>query len=1103
LERLRRFYEELRRRRMFRALGAYAVGAFAILQIAEPVVHGLHLPEWTITAIVVACAAGFPAAFALAWTYDLTGKGIQRTPDMIPTPRPPTPPAAAPPVKAGAMTALLEELAQAPEVAPREIRPLGPGDSIGRFEILREIGRGGFGVVYEARDGGLGRLVALKTVQPRRGVDPEMLRVEAEAAAQLQHPNIVTVHDVGTDGGHAWIVLELLRGETLDARLRRGPLPYAEALRVALGVARGLAHAHRMGIVHRDLKPANVFICEDGAAKILDFGLSRVFGSGGAEGGTPGYMAPEQSRGEPQDARTDVFAAAVMLYEMLSGQRPYGVVDGRSAALEAGRPPSVPVRAPAVLRRHLEAALHPDPARRPRDGGAWLEGLLRAEAARAKAGARPAMAVGVAGSTVAAIAIGFLVWRGMVGVEAEEDPGVRIPVAVADVRNGTSDPELDGLSGMLVTSLEQSRRLLVLTRSRLVDAIRQLGKEPPEVVDESLAREIGRSLGVRALLLATVHRFDQVYAIELRALDPATNEYLFTLKEQGNGKASVPELIDRLAQGTRERLRAGSGDAEGSRRAVAELTTPNLAAYERYFAARRAIDLRQFDVARKELEAALSADPNFALAHYARTVLDSWTHPLGLGGLDGPDAAGDRARLEAAVKLVDRLPERERLGLLAWKATADGRNEEARRLRDEAARAFPQDKDAVFWAGDQRYHAGDTAEAVPYFERSLALDPDYRLALEHIVGALSALGRYDDALVWARRWAETARTTESKFAVGRALVALDRFDEAQSMFHEAAGAAWDPPALVGWLARHGRLKEAEARARAAAAGPLPPGLAVEGALGHVKDPLQGSRAALENILVLQGRVREAERLSAVRLAKEPEKDRIAGHLGLAFVSRDLARARAALKEAEAAGLLTDMKVGPAAVAVLGLAGDHAGASALAPRVTAAPGWQKLSPAARRLLGGAMAYASGRPGEAEPALRETVAGPLVGPRYLATAVLGDLLVRDGRPAEAVELLGSINALPGQARLERPTYPVAAEEGDYGWIHPWTLLSLARAHESLGQRDEARACLRELLALWKDADADLPLLAEARALRRRLDGQKVASDSRPGMTPDARP
>jgi hypothetical protein len=163
-------------------------------------------------------------------------------------------PAAGDTVPPGAMAALLEELAHAPE--GNLARGIAPGDVVGgRFEIAREIGRGGFGLVYEARDRELGRFVAVKTVRPRRGVDPAILRAEAEAAAQLHHPNIVTVHDIGGSGGEGWLVLELLRGETLEERLRRGPVSRHEALRVATEVSRGLAHAHRAGAAPPGFRP--------------------------------------------------------------------------------------------------------------------------------------------------------------------------------------------------------------------------------------------------------------------------------------------------------------------------------------------------------------------------------------------------------------------------------------------------------------------------------------------------------------------------------------------------------------------------------------------------------------------------------------------------------------------------------------------------------------------------------------------------------------------------------------------------------------------------------------------------------------------------------
>ena len=260
----------------------------------------------------------------------------------------------------GPLTSLLRAIAALPETPASlaEAPDLEPGARVGRFEILRTIGRGGFGVVYEARDETLRQSVALKTVR-RRGsgtLPSKRLLLEADAAARLSHPNIVTLHDVGTSNHGPYLVMELLRGESLSARTSRGPLPPADAVRIALEVARGLAHAHALGVVHRDLKPANVFLCAEGTVKVLDFGLAHALGQPRPEGGTPAYMAPEQRAGAPEDERTDVFALGVMLYQMLAGERPFGTEGGnpfhRRARSLGDRPVS---RAGGAGRPHARA----------------------------------------------------------------------------------------------------------------------------------------------------------------------------------------------------------------------------------------------------------------------------------------------------------------------------------------------------------------------------------------------------------------------------------------------------------------------------------------------------------------------------------------------------------------------------------------------------------------------------------------------------------------------------------------------------------------------------------------------------------------------------
>ncbi|MBL0277502.1 MAG: protein kinase [Anaeromyxobacter sp.] len=291
---------------------------------------------------------------------------------------------------ASSISALLSELAESPDRSPEALLPeLRPGDVVaGRFELRRELGRGGFGLVFEALDRDLGRLVAFKAIRPVRTRALEMLaaplKAEAEAAARLNHPNVVTLHDSGVHEGTPYLIMELLRGETLAARLRRGPLPPAEALRVALEVARGLDAAHAAGVLHRDLKPGNVFLTEVGAVKLVDFGLASIMGRASLAAGTPAYMAPEQQRGEPEDARADVFGAAAVLHESLTGALPYPVAGGRSAAAEPGPPPPLPLAdPPPELVALLLGALSRDPAGRPQDAAAWLAGLERVERAYA------------------------------------------------------------------------------------------------------------------------------------------------------------------------------------------------------------------------------------------------------------------------------------------------------------------------------------------------------------------------------------------------------------------------------------------------------------------------------------------------------------------------------------------------------------------------------------------------------------------------------------------------------------------------------------------------------------------------------------------------
>jgi hypothetical protein len=275
--------------------------------------------------------------------------------------------------------ALREELdaTLAAALLDRDSGELAPGDTIGRYRVLREAGRGGMGVVYLAHDPRLNRPVALKVLPRWRTTDPSAnrrLEEEARAASSLDHPHIATVYEIGESAeGRLFIAMGWYEGGTLRDRLRDAPLPVDAVVGIARQLADGLAAAHARGIVHRDVKPENVAFGRGGRALILDFGLASPSGQtpGGGTPGTAAYMSPEQARGERVDHRSDLWALGVVLYEMLTARRPFeGPPTGPREA-----PPPLPMGTPAPLAEVIRQCLQSDPERRYRSAGEVLDAL--------------------------------------------------------------------------------------------------------------------------------------------------------------------------------------------------------------------------------------------------------------------------------------------------------------------------------------------------------------------------------------------------------------------------------------------------------------------------------------------------------------------------------------------------------------------------------------------------------------------------------------------------------------------------------------------------------------------------------------------------------
>ena len=633
---------------------------------------------------------------------------------------------------------------------------------------------------------------------------------------------------------------------------------------------------------------------------------------------------------------------------------------------------------------------------------------------------------------------GLAAWR---WTAAPTPAGPRVTVAVADVANQTDDRELDGLSGLLITSLEQSRRLAVLTRSRLLDELKLLGRADTDRVDETTGRDVARRLGVRALITASVHHFDKVYTVELKALDPGTNEYLFTLKEEGRGKSSLPALIDRLSERAREALRESAPDVRATRIEIGRAVTSNLEAYGHYFRGEQLKNRGDYDRAIAEYELAIAADPDFALAHLGIAYLSEFW---------GVPAERKRRAIEAAVRAAPRLPEKERLLVLAWQAVLEGRPADAQATYARAMEDFPPDKEVLYLAADQLHHRGELQAAAPIFQKALQLDPGYSPAAVHLVPELVSLGRLDEALAVA----EQAERADPDGARGLEVSArLSRGEQGQALsLLEQQARTNEPGVLITYCMEAtlaGDRRRAEDALRRLEAASDSPAWKVElwhararvaSMAGRLRESVALGRRGMQVPGVAFGQLNHARGFVLFMAAGQP------GGLG----------AERSLVE----GLVPDSFEAPQVGFLLAWLGDPHAASGLAPGEL------------KRVVSAIGLWRSGDPASAAADLRRFSLEAGQATLWL----LGELELERGGPKEAAA------ALEGYVRS-------GAASRD--WTSTRALFRLAQAREELGDHAGARVALDRYFSLLDHPDPDLPLLAEARTLRLRL--------GPPGATP----
>ncbi len=752
----------------------------------------------------------------------------------------------------GALSALLQQLAHVSEVAGGGDAGPRPGDVIGRFEMLRKIGGGGFGVVYEARDSELHRSVAFKLVRPGRlDVAADQLGREAEVIAKLSHPNLVTLFDVGRCDHGPYLVLELLRGETLHARLAKGPMAVPEAVRVALGIAKGLAHAHAHGVVHRDLKPSNVFLCEDGQPKLLDFGLSHAFGRRRMEGGTPSYMAPEQWRGAPEDERTDVYALGVMLFQMLARELPFRCDDEGAAVLSDRRAPAVEVPGVPALGELVGRMLEKDPTDRPRDAAEIVTRLSGLDAAlqggHEEAGRAPKVrrrrrtwALLAAGAILGAGASAAMLLRGR-----EATPPRARAIAVLPFVNvsESSDNEYfsDGLTEEIIHTLARIRELKVAARSSSF----YFKKRDVQVAD------VANRLGVDVVLDGTVRRDKQRLRIATELID-ARSGFRIWSESYDRRLEDVFAIQDDIARRVVAALEVVlSRPSEGEFRRP---HAPSLETYDLYLKARAWLRLpsspENLDRAVALLDQSVAADPEFAQAYAG--LCDAWLARYELTRATDSFERGEAACNEALSRdrgsgavyvslgnlhlLSGHYEQAEREFQRAAtlpNATVDAllglaRAYEAQHRLGEAEKTFDAAAalDPGYWRvyqlrGRFYFYGGRYAEAAKAYAEEVARTPDDPKAHSDLGAAWYQAGDLEKAAAAWRRSLELAPTSSAYSNVGTTYYFLGRFADAAAMYSKAVEIAPRDHRVWGNLGDaeaqvHGREAEAAAAYRNAA-----------------------------------------------------------------------------------------------------------------------------------------------------------------------------------------------------------------------------------------------------------------------------------------------